>query len=125
MKKLVLMAVLLLGLGVRGEVNAQVGVNVNIGQQPAWGPRGYDYAEYYYLPNVDAYYYVPQRQFIYRDGGRWVTAYGLPARYRDYDLYMAPKYVINEPRPYLRHEYYQSRYTGNRQVIIRDARDRD
>jgi hypothetical protein len=125
MKKILLIALVLIGIGGMNEMAAQVRVNINVGQQPAWGPKGYDYAEYYYMPDMDAYYYVPQRQFIYMDRGRWVTAYDMPARYRGYDLYTAPKYVINEPKPYLRHDYYRSRYAGNSQVIIRDKRDGD
>ena len=83
--------------------NAQVrvGVNINIGSQPEWGPVGYDYVDYYYLPDIDAYYYVPERQFIYLSNGRWVFATSLPVAYRHYDLYSGYKVVINEPRPYL------------------------
>jgi hypothetical protein len=35
---------------------AQVSVSVNIGSQPLWGPTGYDQAQYYYLPEYDAYF---------------------------------------------------------------------
>ena len=52
---------------------AQVRVSVNIGMQPAWGPSGYDYAEYYYLPEMDMYYYIPAREYIYFHRGRWVA----------------------------------------------------
>jgi len=77
-----------------------VGVNVNT--QPQWGPAGYDYAEYYYMPDMDVYYSVPQRQFIYLQGRNWLFSASLPAQYRDYDLYSCYKVVLNEPRPYLR-----------------------
>jgi hypothetical protein len=106
---------------------AQVSVNINIGSQPVWGPPGYDYAEYYYLPDIDAYYYVPQRQFIYLEGNHWIFAAGLPPRYRDFDLYHSYKVVINEPRPYLHHEIYRERYAPYRgrrdQEIIRDRHE--
>lgn len=106
----------------------RVGVNINIGSQPAWGPVGYDYVDYYYMPDIDVYYYVPQRQFIYFSSGRWVFANSLPSRYRGYDMYSGYKVVINEPRPYLRNDYYRNQYGGyrgrlNQQVIIRNSDD--
>ena len=45
--------------------SAQVRINVNIGAQPLWGPIGYQHVDYYYLPDIESYYYVPTRQFIY------------------------------------------------------------
>ena len=105
----------------------RVNVNLNIGSQPAWGPTGYDYVDYYYMPDIDVYYNVPQRQYVYLDGGRWLFAASLPARYRNYDIYRGYKVVVNEPRPYLRAPYYRDRYAGYRgcygkQTIIRDNR---
>lgn len=107
--------------------SAQVSVSVNIGSQPAWGPVGYDYAEYYYLPDVDAYYYVPDRQFIYLSGNRWVHARALPASYH-YDLYRGYKVIVNEPKPYLRPTIYREKYGKykgwyGKQPVIRDSRD--
>lgn len=89
---------------------AQVSVNVNIGAQPAWGPAGYNHVDYYYLPEVETYYYVPTRTFIYMNGSRWVKTKHLPARHRGYDLHRGRKVVINAPRPYMRHENYRSQY---------------
>jgi hypothetical protein len=109
MKKIILiMAVLVFTAAQR--VQAQVSVNINLGSQPAWGPSGYDYVEYYYLPDMDIYYYVPDRQYIYLSGNRWIFVNSLPGRYRSYNLYNSYKVVINEPRPYLHHGVYQSRY---------------
>lgn len=107
---------------------AQVNVNINIGAQPSWGPAGYDVVEYYYLPDIEAYYYVPRQQFIYLSNGNWVFAARLPARYRHYDLYSGYKVVINEPRPYLHyssHRVQYARYCGwrGKQIVIRDCRD--
>ena len=86
----------------------RVNVNVNIGSQPQWGPRGYDYVEYYYLPDIDCYYHVPRHQFVYISGGNWVFSTHLPRAYRHYDLYSGYKVVINEPRAY--------RYYGSHKV---------
>jgi hypothetical protein len=102
---------------------AQVNVHVNIGMQPQWGPAGYDYAEYYYMPDIDVYYNVPRRQFVYLNGGRWVFAACLPAPYRSYDLYRGYKIVINDPAPYQRCDYYRRQYGHYRGYDGRYDRD--
>jgi len=126
MKKILLILVLITG-SICFKATAQVHVNVNIGVQPVWGPVGYDQADYYYMPDIDAYYNVPQRQFIYLEGGSWIFAANLPYRYHNYDLYRGYKVVMNEPRPWLHNEVYRQRYyqyRGNRnQPMIRDSRD--
>ncbi len=91
-------------------VKAQVSVNININSQPNWGPRGYDYVEYYYLPDIEAYYYVPRQQFVYISGGNWVFSAHLPARYRNYDLYRGYKVVVNEPRAYHHYHHHKVKY---------------
>lgn len=111
----VIMAVLLLcGVVTAEKTTAQV--SINIGLQPAWGPSGYDYVEYYYLPDIETYYYVPKRQFIYLNNGRWIYSAGLPSRYRTYNLYNGYKVILNAPKPYLRHASYKvkyAKYKGN------------
>lgn len=107
---------------------AQVNVSVNIVSQPLWGPVGYDYVEYYYLPAAEVYYYVPRNQFFYINSGRWVYSTYLPSRY-NVDLYNTYKIVINEPRPYLRHKVYVTKYGKyktykGKQVIIRNSNDK-
>ncbi len=79
--------------------SAQVRVSVNIDIQPAWGPVGYDYAEYYYLPDIDIYYYIPTQMYIYFDMGRWIHTRYLPARYGYYDFYRGYKVVLNQRDP--------------------------
>ena len=128
MKKVFFVLAILSGMAFSGTVTAQVSVNVNIGAQPVWGPIGYDYVEYYYMPDIEAYYYVPRRQYVYFDGGRWLFVSSLPARYRGYDLYSGYKVVINEPRPYQHfgaHKVKYAKYKGNngKQVIIRNSND--
>lgn len=107
---------------------AQVSVNINIGTQPDWGPVGYDYAEYYYLPDIESYYYVPKRQFVYYSGNRWVFSSGLPPAYANYDLYSGYKVVVNRHNAYRYFNDHKVRYVkyknyNNRQVIIRNGHD--
>lgn len=109
------------------DAQVRVNVSVNIGSQPDWGPSGYDYAEYYYLPDIDVYYHIPTRQYVYFENNRWFTVASLPSRYMNYDLYRGYKVVINESRPWLNNNTYRARYAGYRgrasQPLIRDHRD--
>ncbi|HTK83154.1 MAG TPA: hypothetical protein VL633_12775 [Bacteroidota bacterium] len=102
-------------------------LNFNVDKQPVWGPTGYDHVEYYYLPDIETYYNVPQHMFIYRERGRWVSRSRLPYRYRNFDFYNSYKVVVNDPRPYRNHRMYRDRYATYRgrhdQDLIRDSRD--
>ena len=104
-----------------------VSVNFNVDRQPIWGPAGYDHVEYYYLPDIEVYYNVPQHRFFYSEGGRWRSGSSLPPRYRGYDLYNAYKVVVNEPKPYLNNATYKEQYSSFKgrhdQQPIRDSRD--
>lgn len=93
--------------------HAQVSVNVNIGTPPNWGPQGYDDSRYYYLPDIDTYYDVTQKQFIYDNNGKWLRENRLPSKYRQYDLYSGYKVVLNDYRgdaPYTYHEKHRANY---------------
>lgn len=126
MKKLILLIAILVG-GMSATTQAQVSVQFNIGSQPLWGPTGYDYVSYYYMPDIDAYYDVPNQRYVYLDRGRWLMSRNLPSRFRNYDIYNGYKVVINQPNPWLRHNTYRQQYAGFRgrhgQPVIRDARD--
>lgn len=130
MKKLIIAA--LIGAASIANINwahAQIKVNINIGSQPLWGPAGYDHVDYYYLPEIDCYYYVPTGQYIYLVNGAWVWRSSLPARYRNFDLYRTYKVVVNGDKPYLRHNDYRNKYRNyrtsyNKQIPIRDHKDK-
>jgi hypothetical protein len=79
-----------------GILQAQVSVNVNVGTPPPWGPEGFPSVNYYYLPDVEAFYDVPSSMFIYNSGGVWVHRAYLPTRYRSYDLYSGYKVVMTD-----------------------------
>ena len=129
MKKIILAMVLVFGSLSAGQLYAQVRININIGAQPNWGPVGYDYVDYYYLPEYGAYYDVPHRQFVYLRGNQWIFGASLPSAFGRVDLFRTNKIVINSPKPYLRHNYYRNRYDRNQgyrpqpQMVIRDRRD--
>ena len=92
---------------------AQVSVSVNIGNPPAWGPAGYTEVRYYYLPDIDTYYDVGTREYIYVSRGRWVRAGVLPVAYRRYDLYNGYKVVLTDYRgatPYVHYKAHRVKY---------------
>lgn len=94
--KTIKLAIAGLFLLVANATQAQVSVNVNIGTPPAWGPAGYNQMEYYYLPDIEAYYDVRASQFIYYGRGKWVRTTYLPRQYRNYDLYGGYKVVLTD-----------------------------
>jgi len=132
MKKLIIA----LGLGLiitmfnTNKLEAQhISVNINLDYQPAWGPYGYEYAAYYYFPDLNIYYDVDYGLFIYPSGRRWVSSAYLPKKYRKYDLYMMYKVVINDIYdPWTYNQYHRrnyAHYCNNRsQVAIYYVNDR-
>jgi hypothetical protein len=105
------------------ETKAQVSVNVNLG---IWDPPAeYSGVNYYYLPDVESYYYVPTHQYVYLEGNSWVFRKSLPPRYSSYNIRNGYKVAVNRPRAYTyynddRARYARYRGTRDRQVIIRD-----
>lgn len=127
MKKIILTIAIALGFLSFQKASAQVSLNINIGNQPAWGPVGYDYVNYYYLPDIDAYYDVPARQYVVLENNAWVHRSVLPTRYSYYNPYRSYKVVVNERNPWSNHVVIHNKYVSYKgrpsQVIIRDSRD--
>lgn len=109
------------------EAQVQFGLSFNIGAQPLWGPVGFDYVENYYLPDIDVFYNVRNKQYIYLTNGHWNFSYQLPLRYNNYNIYTGYKVVVNKDRPYRYAELYRRQYAGykNRQdqPIIRNSHE--
>ena len=105
MKKLlfVLGLGLIIGMVNFNEADAQVHVSINVDMQPAWGPSGYNYAEFYYIPEINVYYDVVNHRYYYQNGRRWVSGVYLPMAYSYYDFYSLYKVVINGVRSPWRH----------------------
>src|ERR1700712_5124375 len=112
MKKLTLIAVIFFSVLCFKHADAQLSISINIGTQPAWGPTGYDHVDYYYLPDIDCYYYVPSKKFIYLSGSRWIWSTTLPVQYRSYDLYSGYKVVVNQKTPYLQNNTFRTKYAA-------------
>lgn len=124
MKKILIIAALFMsGISAR----AQIHVSFNIGTQPVWGPTGYDYARYYYIPDIDAYYDVSAQMYVYPEGRGWRHSRTLPGRYSNVDLYSVHKIVINDANPWMHHQQHVAQYASYRgrhdQTAIRDSRE--
>ena len=81
-------------------------------QAPAYDTTADDY---YYLPDVDAYYDVTDQCYFYFDGSAWISAAYLPGAYENFDWRTARRFEVRAARPYLNDNFYRSRYNG-RQV---------
>jgi len=118
MKKLLFLSALIAGSLSFNAAKAQIGVhlNVNLGPRPVYVEPAPVVDNYYYLPDAEAYYSVPEHVYYYQYGGRWISSPRLVGRYRDYDYSRMRHYAINEPRPYLRNDFYRARYSNARYV---------
>jgi len=130
MKKIIftLSILLLAGLGSNSTVNAQsINININMDRQPAWGPIGYDYAGYYYFPDLNIYFDINNSLFYYLSGSKWTSNRYLPEKYSKYDFYTMYKVVVNEKQPWLKnsnHKKEYSKYKGYKtQTAIRYSSD--
>jgi len=115
MKKLaILSAIFLSGALLTNNADAQVRINVgfNLGGPHIVAPYSH-VNDYYYLPEVDAYYSVGEEQYYYNDGYSWVSAAYLPGAYRNYNWRTARRYEVNAYRPYMNHRVYRERFHGS------------
>lgn len=118
MKKLIIALSLFFAIGLANPVGAQnINININVDKQPSWGPTGYDYAEFYYFPDINIYFDVNSSIFHYLSGSKWVSNQYLPSKYSKYDLYNMYKVVVNGKQPWLQnknHKKSYSAYKGNK-----------
>ncbi|RYE31255.1 MAG: hypothetical protein EOP42_10875 [Sphingobacteriaceae bacterium] len=126
MKKLIFLSALITSSFFVKTADAQIGVhfNINLGPRPVYAPVPPPPVvdDYYYLPDAEAYYSVPEHVYYYQNEGRWISSPRLAGRFYDYDYSRMRHYAINAPRPYLRNDYYRSRFSGP-QFAARDNRD--
>ncbi len=126
MKKLVIITSLLVA-ALCNTSNAQVNNGNNVMTQPLWGPVGYDYVEFYYIPDIDIYYNVPGAQYVYLQKKKWVMVKDVPVKHKDFNFYSAHKVVMNEPKPYTNSRANKTKYAQYKgqhdQIAIRESHD--
>ena len=81
-------------------------------ENPRWAPPYYNGARYYYLPDIEAYYDLSGREFIYLNNGQWNYSPEFPTIYGSFNLNDCFSIVldINVFRPWMHHQYYVSHY---------------
>jgi len=117
MKKFFLLAGLALSLGATMKADAQVRINVNIGNpmpvmQQSW--YGND-CDYYYMPDQGVYYNVNRNMYVWPNGGNWMCGPALPPSYGNCSWGNSRYYSFRGRSPFMRNDYYRN-YYGNRGV---------
>ena len=105
------------GLVVTLSTDAQISVNLNVGTPPVWAPSAPVQVKYYYLPDIEVYYDVPARRYMYLRNGRWFRSASLPSHYRGYDLYHGQTIFLTDYRgntPYTNFKEHKIKYVGKK-----------
>lgn len=81
-------------------------------ENPQWAPTYYQGVRYYYLPDIEAYYDLSAREFVYLSNGRWYDSQEFPSNYAGFDLdnCFAIALDVNVYQPWMHHQYYVSHY---------------
>jgi hypothetical protein len=92
-------------------------------ENPAWGPSFYHGTRYYYLPDIETYYDIYNREFIYLNRAQWIYSPYLPSMYQDFNLNNSFVVVVNSGinQPWMHHQYYVSHFP---RYYYRDYYDR-
>lgn len=79
---------------------------------PDWAPPYSSGVRYYYLPDIETYYDLSNREFVYLDDGQWLYSQSLPSQYDDYDLSSGFVVALNNTtyQPWMHYHYYVSHY---------------
>jgi len=81
---------------------------------PAWAPyyANVDRVHYYYFPDIECYYDVWNREFVYLEDGSWMFGATLPLSYSWFDLNTAFIVLLdyNVFEPWRHFHYYVSHY---------------
>lgn len=92
-------------------------------ENPEWGPSYYDGTRYYYLPDIESYYDIYTREFIFLNNAQWIYSPYLPSIYPDFNLNNSFVVVVNSNmyQPWMHHQYYVSHFP---RYYYRDYYDR-
>lgn len=81
-------------------------------ENPPWAPSYYEGARYYYLPDIECYYDIYSREFIFLNNAQWIYSPYIPSIYRDFNLNNSFVVVVNSNiyQPWMHHQYYVSHF---------------
>ena len=98
-------------------ITAQVTVNVGPGTTPVWAREAPPKTQYYYLPDIETYYDVPAKRYIYFRNGVWTRSTSLPYRYRTYNLSKGRTVYLTDYKgktPYVFYKQHKVKYVGKK-----------
>jgi hypothetical protein len=84
---------------------------------PTWAKAAPVNVNYYYLPDIDTYYDVPARRYIYNSNGKWVRTAVLPSTYSRYNLSTGRTVYLTDYKgnaPYTLYNVHKVKYKGNK-----------
>ena len=83
-------------------------------EQPEWAPpcENVQTLNYYYIPDLEVYYDIRAREYVYIDNGNWIFSSYLPPMYSNYNLNDAFVVVLDQKvhQPWRSHNLYVSHY---------------
>lgn len=81
-------------------------------ENPQWAPSYYEGARYYYLPDIECYYDMYAREFIFLDHAQWIYSPHISSFYPDFNLNNSFVVVVNSNiyQPWMHHQYYVSHF---------------
>jgi hypothetical protein len=81
-------------------------------ENPQWAPSYYDGARYYYLPDIECYYDIYSREFIFLNNAQWIYSPYIPSVYYDFNLNNSFVVIVNSNiyQPWMHHQYYVSHF---------------
>ena len=81
-------------------------------ENPQWGPSYHDGTRYYYLPDIESYYDIYTREFIFLNQAQWIYSPYLPSIYPDFNLDNSFVVLVNSNiyQPWMHHQYYVSHF---------------
>ncbi len=81
---------------------------------PQWAPDydNFNPVNYYYLPDIECYYDLRNREFVYMQDGNWRFSASLPSIYASFDLNncFVVKLNISVQEPWRHFQYYVAHY---------------
>jgi hypothetical protein len=81
-------------------------------ESPQWAPAVYSGIRYYYLPDIECYYDIYTREFVFLDHAQWFYSPTLPTMYPGFDLNNCFVVIVNSNiyQPWMHHQYYVSHF---------------
>ncbi len=108
-------ALLAMAFNTQAQVAAKVDKTYGVTKPPTWAPKAPTTVKYYYLPDIQTYYDVPAKRYIYQKDGVWTRTSVLPTRYNGYDLRKGQTVYLtdyNGTKPYAYYKKHKVKYAG-------------